>query len=272
MPVATGKQHLSFGGFVNHLDLANDLIASSSVLKYGFSITSVYGSFPNVIFNGGRTLFHFESHLAERFRERDRLWYDPDGMAELVRRYNGQGIAVRYTYSNPHITEEHLADAVANLTLEIAHHSMNAVITSNPVIERYVRRQYPKYKIIGSATAVEDLSVAFLSRRAEEVDLLVLPPEYNDRRDIVEQLPIEKLEVILNERCVPFCPNRRDHYRAIGRSQLELDPHYQAENREQHCPLWKAHLAGRTVPEDRRAAIQIRGQRAAAGRVRPRGG
>jgi collagenase-like PrtC family protease len=254
MPARSAKQHLSVGAFVNHLDTADDLIARPRELKHRFTVTSVYGTFPNVIFNGGRTLFHFESNITDRkewFKEHDRLWYEPDGMQELIRRYNRRGIAVRYTYSNPLITKKHLADAFANLTLEIAHDPMNAVITSNPVIERYVRTHYPKYQIVGSVTAAENLgknlSVAHLKRRAEEVDLLVLPPEYNDRRAIIEKLPIEKLEVILNERCVPHCPNRRRHYRAIGKSQLLLDPSFQAENHEKHCPLWLAELAGQTV-------------------------
>jgi hypothetical protein len=249
--LAPPEQHLSVGAFVNHLDTADDLIARPGALKHGFVITSVYGTFPNAIFNGGRTLFHFFSSIADRkewFMEKNRLWYDPDGMQELVRRYNRQGIAVRYTYSNPLITKKHLADPYANLTLEIAHDPMNAVVTANPVIEQYVRKRYPKFKIVGSVTAEKSLSIAFLKRRAEEVDLLVLPPEYNDRLAIMEKLPVEKLEVILNERCVPNCPNRRNHYRAIGKSQLSWDPAFQAENHETHCPLWKAEVAGMTAP------------------------
>jgi collagenase-like PrtC family protease len=268
MPSRTIKQHLSLGAFVNHLDTADALIAAPGVLKHRLVITSVYGSFPNVIFNGGRTLFHFYSDITDRrawFRERCRLWYEPDGMQELVRRYNDRGIAVRYTYSNPLVTKEHLGDTYANLTLEIAHDPMNAVITSNPVIERYVRKHYPKYQIIGSATALQK-SAAALKRRAEEVDLLVLPPECNGRRALIEKLPIDKIEVILNEHCVPNCPNRRDHYRAIGMSQLSTDPSYQADNHENHCPLWLADCAGETAPDmiltdEQTAALQEMGVR-----------
>jgi collagenase-like PrtC family protease len=266
MPNHSSVQHLSLGAFVNHLDTADELIARPGLLKHRLTVTSVYGTFPNIIFNGGRTLFHFYSDVSDRrewFTERNRLWYDPDGMAELIRRYNGQGIAVRYTYSNPIVTKRHLADPDANLTLEIAHDPMNAVITSNPVIERYVRKHYPKFKIIGSATA-NDLSVSFLKRRAQEVDLLVLPPECNGRRAFIEKLPVEKLEVILNERCVPHCPNRRMHYRAIGKSQLSRDPSFQAINHENHCPLSKAEIEGKTVrdmvlTDDKVAALQDMG-------------
>jgi collagenase-like PrtC family protease len=269
MPVRSPKQHLSVGAFVNHLDTADDLIARRGELKHRFAVTSVYGTFPNVIFNGGRTLFHFHSDIADRrawFEEKNRLWYTADGMQDLVRRYNDQGIAVRYTYSNPLITKRHLADPFANLTLEIAHNPMNAVITANPVIERYVRAHYPKYQIVGSATAVKNLSVAFLKRRAEEVDLFVLPPEYNGRLALLEKLPIGKLEVILNERCVAHCSNRPHHYRAIGKSQLLSDPRFQAENHESHCPLWKAEMAGLTVknmvlPDDKIEALQNAGVR-----------
>jgi collagenase-like PrtC family protease len=242
------KQFLSIGAFVNNTDTLDTLLARQGVLKFGFRVTSIFGTFPNVIWNGGRTLIHNFSNLDPERREwwlyKSRLWYTPLGMEELVRTYNDRGIGVRYTYSNGLITKKHLGDERANLTLEIAHNPLNAVITANPVIEQYVRKHYPKFKIVSSATADKNLSVPFLKKRIDEVDLLVLPPEFNDRYDFIEKLGPEKLEVLINERCVYFCKNRAAHYRSISKSQLAFDNFCQCRNYYTRCPVYLAQERG----------------------------
>jgi collagenase-like PrtC family protease len=160
-------------------------------------------------------------------------------MESLIRSYNDRGIGIRYTYSNLLITKKHLNDKRANLTLELAHNSMNAVITGNPLVEEYVRKHYPKFKIISSATSQKNLSVSFLKKRISEVDLLVLPPEYNDKYELIERLGVDKLEILINERCAPYCPNRRAHYRAISKTQICWDPKFEGENYFSHCPVYR---------------------------------
>ena len=242
------KQCLSLGAFVNNTDALDAVLSRKGILKFGLRVTSIFGTFPNVVWNGGRTLIHNFSNLDPERRAwwlaKSRLWYTPEGMEELVRTYNDQGIGVRYTYSNGLITKKLLGDARANLTLEIAHNGMNAVITANPLIEEYVRKRYPKFKIISSATAGKNLSVAYLKKRIDEVDLLVLPPEYNGRYALIGKLGPEKLEVLINERCVYYCKNRAAHYHSISRSQIALDNRFQRENCYRHCPVFLAQERG----------------------------
>ncbi len=241
------KSFLSMGSFVNRLTIVDDLLPKKNILKHGFIISSLYGTFPNVIFNGGRTLVHYHSNILEErewFRNKNYLWYDPQGMESLVRMYNEKGIGIRYTYSNSLITRKHLNDTRANLTLEIAHNPQNAVITGNPVIESYVRKHYPKFKIIGSATSAKNLSIPFLRRRIDEVDLLVLPPEYNGRFGFMESIGTSKLEILINERCVPYCRNRPSHYEAISQTQLLWDPRFETDNYASCCPVYKGMRQG----------------------------
>jgi collagenase-like PrtC family protease len=245
-------QHLSMGAFPKQLEVLQVLIDRPEMLKHEFRITSVYGSFPNVIWNGGRHTLHLINPLDTSIREylvtKNREWYDPLGMESLVRAYNDRNIGIRYTFSNPLITKEHLNDARANLTLEIAHNPLNAVITSNPIIEEYVRKKYPKFKIICSATA-NNLSLPFLKRRIEEVDLLVIPPEYNKHLELIQELGASKIEVIINERCVPFCPSRMRHYEAESQTQLTLDTSYQEYVYHSSCPAIKAAESGKEPPD-----------------------
>jgi collagenase-like PrtC family protease len=243
------NQHLSVGAFVNRLDPLEEALSRKGRLRHHFRLTSVFGTFPNVIFNGGRTLIHYCSvcgNEREWYMKKNHLWYDPQGMESLVRSYNDRGIGVRYTYSNSMITKRHLADERANLTLEIAHNPLNAVITGNPVIEQYVRKQYPRFRIISSATSEKNLSVAFLKKRIREVDLLVMPPEFNRRYGLIEKLGADKIEILINERCAPHCANRQAHYRSISRSQLELDGSFERKNYYSRCPVYRA--AEKEVP------------------------
>jgi hypothetical protein len=244
------KQHLSIGAFVNRLLVAEAMLARKGLLKHAFSVTSVFGTFPNVSWNGGRTLVQNWSNIAhdrDWYREISRQWYDPTGMEELVKSYNNRKIGIRYTYSNNLITKRHLSDNRANLTLEIAHNPLNAVITGNEVIERYVRTHYPKFKIISSATSAKNLSVPFLKKRMDQVDLLVLPPEYNGRYDLIEKLGPEKIEILINERCVPFCANRASHYKSISLAQLSWDNSFQSRNYFTRCPVFLARQKGCNV-------------------------
>jgi|WetSurMetagenome_2_1015567.scaffolds.fasta_scaffold00056_42 hypothetical protein len=237
------KQKLSLGAFANRLGVVDDLLSSKGILKHRFVISSLYGTFPNVTWNGGRNFVQFHSNMADEkewYKKVNYLWYDPEGMESLVRSYNEKGVGIRYTYSNMLIGKKDLGDERANLTLEVAHNPMNAVITGNPIIENYVRKNYPKYKIISSATSQKNLSVPFLKKRIDEVDLLVLPPEYNGRYELMSRLGVDKLEILINERCVPYCPNRRAHYAAISRSQLYWDPKYEGDSYVAHCPLHRA--------------------------------
>jgi collagenase-like PrtC family protease len=237
------KQNLSIGAFVNRLSTVDELLSHKNLLKHRFVISSLYGTFPNVIWNGGRTLIQSYSNITnekEWYKARNYLWYDPRGMESLIRSYNDRGIGIRYTYSNSLIKKKHLGDKRANLTLEMAHNSMNAVITGNPFIEEYVRKYYPKFKIISSATSQRNLSVPFLKKRIDEVDLLVLPPEFNDRYDLITRLGVDKLEILINERCAPHCPNRSAHYAAISKSQICWDSRFEGECYAQHCPVYRA--------------------------------
>jgi collagenase-like PrtC family protease len=246
------KQHLSMGAFPKQLDHIQDLLDHPEKLKHRFRITSVYGSFPNITWNGGRNHLHLNSRLDLSVREsvikNNQAWYDPLAMENLVKFYNDRKIGVRYTFTNALVTKRHLRDARANLALEIAHNPLNAVITGNPIIEEYVRKKYPRFQIVGSVTATSSLSLPFLKRRINEVDILVLPPEYNARFELIEKLGAAKVEVLINERCAPFCPFRQKHYRAISRSQIALNLNHENRLYYNNCPVNNAREMGNEPP------------------------
>lgn len=168
-------------------------------------VSSVYDSFPNVIWNSGRIC------LGKTLK--------PEEMKRIISFYNHQDIGVRYTYTNPFISKEHLADKQANLSLELAHSKKNGVILSSPILEKYIRKHYPKYQIIQSVTTV-NYKKSWIKKRIAQVDLLVLQPEFNRDISFIRQLPREKVEILVNEVCMPFCKNKEAHYQAVALDQL----------------------------------------------------
>ncbi|HEX9058971.1 MAG TPA: hypothetical protein VF941_02185, partial [Clostridia bacterium] len=126
--------------FVEHFEL-NLLIyevmkAKPEFFRPDITIGSVYGTFPTSLWNGGRT---FGGGTLDR-----------NYMAEIIKQFNSRGIPCRFTFTNPLIKEEHLSDTFCNMCLRMAHNGMNEVVVVSPVLEAYIRRHYPKYKIVSS--------------------------------------------------------------------------------------------------------------------------
>jgi len=207
----------SLGGFFTHFEFNRELLLERErnprIFHEDTRIGTFYDSFPNVIFNGGRA---FIERQFDNSRQQ---------MEEIVRFYNDRGIGLRYTYSNTLLEERHLEDPLANLTLEIAHNPLNGVVVASPLLERYIRRTYPKYQIIISTTA-QNFDRQWLKKRAEEVDLVVLPVELNFDRELMELIGPKKVELLVNEGCAAYCPYKKDHYAAASRDQINGDEKY----------------------------------------------
>ena len=80
-------------------------------------------------------------------------------MQIILNEFNKRGIPCRYTFSNPMIKEEHLKDEFCNWCLKVADNGLNEVIVMSPILEDYIRKNYPKYKIVSSTCKqIEDLT------------------------------------------------------------------------------------------------------------------
>ena len=67
-----------------------------------------------------------------------------------MKEFNSRGIPLRFTFTNPLIEEKHLSDKVCNDILKMADNGMNEVIVMSPILEQYIRENYPGYKITSS--------------------------------------------------------------------------------------------------------------------------
>ncbi|MCP4665543.1 MAG: hypothetical protein GY849_04175 [Deltaproteobacteria bacterium] len=200
-------------------------------------IGSVFGSFPNAVWAGGRP--HVPGPNPS-LRE----------MKNTISYFNGKGMGIRYTFSNSLIQEEHLSDYYCNLLLSLAYNEKNGVIVNAPILEKYVREKYPKLTLIGSITMNKE-DIQILKKKQEKVDLLVPSTRLNRDLDKLKELDPDKLEIIVNEVCYPDCPYMTEHYKTISLANLNYDPlmakdfcfkkHKGRENRFELC-LDHAHI------------------------------
>lgn len=177
----------------------------------GLKIASVYGTFPQSLWNGGRTVLGM---------------CDKEFVKKVIAEFDRIGVPMRFTFTNPMITEEHLDDEFCNFILKAANNGINGVIVVSPILEKYIRENYPDYKITSSTCK----RITDLNRLNEEMssdyDIVVLDYDFNNKFDILQQVKNkEKCEILVNACCIPACPNRVTHYREIGTTQIAYCDH-----------------------------------------------
>ncbi len=173
----------------------------------GVAIASVYGAFPNMLWNGGR-------YLAGRF--------DPRIMPEVLKAFNSRGIACRFTLTNPLIEEKHLSDPFCNAVMKAADNGMNEAIVFSPLLEEHLRKNFPSMKLTSSTCKEIRDRYALVNELEKDYSLVVLDYNFNNDFELLESLPHkEKCELLIDPCCSPACESRGEHYRSIGRSQIK---------------------------------------------------
>lgn len=174
--------------------------------REGVKIGSCYGEFPPSLWNGGRN--SRPDMCDEKF------------INMCIEKLNGWGIPVRYTYTNMLLEKEDLSDPYCNYCLQAAHNGMNGVILVSPLLEEYVRRHFPKMKII-SSTCKEIRGIDGVNEElAKDYEIVVLDYNLNNRFDELEKITDKsRCEVLVNALCEPNCPARGAHYRNISENQ-----------------------------------------------------
>jgi len=192
--------------------------------REGVEIGSFFGCFPVALWNGGRLIAHDQC--------------DASFITNVIKSVNGKGIPVRYTFTNPLITEEDLDDPFCNFCMQAADNGMNEVMIMSPILEKYLREKYPNFAY-NSSTCKEIKSVeAFNEELDKPYKYVVLDYNMNNNWDFIGQLKDPgRLEVLVNTLCQPDCKRRGEHYRQIARDQRQV-------------------LINRTLPKEQQVPIQ----------------
>lgn len=206
---------------------------------YEIPVQYIYGS-PKVKWNCGRLIITDNHYTMEDIYQE---------LAGAVAR----GITPLLTFSAPEIPAGELEDPVCNQILSIANQVGGGVIVSSPLLRDHIRARYPRVEVHASV-----ILTAFTSKRdrayyedlERTYDRYVVHPDDNFQPELLAQLPKAGAEIILNERCVYQCAQRREHYESIVQDQAALiDGGCELTNFLDRCPF---------VPDKKQHATKAR--------------
>ena len=140
--------------------------------------------------------------------------------------YNERGIPLRFTFTNPMIEKKHLSDDFCNMVMHLADNGLNEVIVFSPLLEEYIRKNYPNYKITSSTCKRITDGDALIDEVNKDYHIVVIDYDLNHEFDILEKIPDKKkCELRVNACCNPGCPIRSEHYEALGIQQIAYANH-----------------------------------------------
>lgn len=189
--------------------LINTIKSNPEYFYDGLKIASVFGTFPGSVWNGGR-------YLGGTAEDRS--------MQDIIKVFNDKGVPLRFTFTNPLIKKEHLGDNFCNKTLRYANNGFNEVIVMSPILEEYIRENYPKFPITSSTCKQIENMDDVIAELKKDYKYVVLDYNWNNRFDELEKIPPEyreKCEILVNACCDPHCKRRGEHYRHIGEQQIK---------------------------------------------------
>lgn len=188
--------------------MLDDLMRQSPEMFFDdIKIGAAYGCFPGSIWNGGRVVLGSCTK---------------DEMIYAITELNDRDIAVRYTFTNPLLEKNHIFDTFCNLCMELGDNGRNEVLVNSEVLEDFIRRMYPEYKILSSTTkCIRDIE-AIQRELEKDYSLVVLDSAMNNTEELFAIKHKERIELIANHYCQDDCPRRKEHYNAVGRCQLEF--------------------------------------------------
>lgn len=199
-------QHFKF-----NLLFADMMKVRPEYFREGVEIASVYGTFPPAAWNGGR----FSAGKC-----------DKSFIKQVIKEFNDRGIPLRFTFTNPILEKKHVHDEFCNMIMHLADNGMNEVIVASPILEEYIRKNYPNYKITSSTCKRITDPEKMYEEVGKDYHIVVIDYDLNNKFDILEKIPDKKkCELLVNACCNPGCKLRSDHYRMIGAETLAYADH-----------------------------------------------
>lgn len=205
-------------GVQDHLPLHDfmlNLMKDKKTKNYFYSdvkVSSVFGNFHYCIWDGGRNFTRYTQMTEEE-------------MINIKKVYDHYEIPIRFVFTNPEIKEKHLYNRFGNLMLELFHESKNEIVINSPILEEYIRTNFPKYKLISSTTKrITDVN-KFIEELNQDYYQVCLDYDLNKNMELINNIPKElrnKCEFLINAICPPHCPQRKLHYTRNGLAQLSF--------------------------------------------------
>ena len=168
-------------------------------------IEAIFGCFPNAVWNGGG--FSFGPCFTYTQMDKIRAFY------------NEKNIPLRLTFTNPALEEQDLYDNYCNVIASIFHNELNEVLVSTDLMFKYIKTNYPKFKIVRSIIGRSEGEPYLIHKDYKRT---VLSRAENKNWELLDNIPLEdrdKIEILCHEICVPDCPYTFHHYLEHGVDQ-----------------------------------------------------
>ena len=199
------------------------------MMKDNVVIDSVFGS-PTCVWNGGRALAD--------------VYYDKKQLQHIHDTYANLDVKVRFVFTNPFLNEHDLYDRYCNLIMNIFQDLSPEVVVNSPLLEEYLRSNYPTASFISSTTkrlrSVEDQLKEF----SHDYKYVCLDYDYNNNYEFLDSIPFkerDRVEILVNSTCPKGCNARVLHQDFSAKRQLEYnsDDDCESELFYKECPKIK---------------------------------
>lgn len=232
------------GRFKLNLIFADMLKNFPHYFREGVEIASFYGVFPPSMWNGGR----IQGGVC-----------DPNYVKMVIKAFNDRGIPLRFTFSNPALEKKHLNDPFCNMVLNLANNGLNEAIVVSPILEDYIRKNFPKYKLTSSTCKRITDPEKLQEELEKDYSIVVLDYDLNKDFELLSKLPRKQdCELLVNACCEPKCPFRAEHYYTIGLEQIAYNEHLRDNPNKPFDPskIDKKHLDN--CPFGKRGVFEVR--------------
>lgn len=181
---------------------------------YKLPIKYLYGS-PSVRWNGGRLILKSKDYtLSDSERELNTAL--ENGIIPLI------------TFSNTLLTLDDLKNSYCNNMLKIINDCHGEIIVSSELLREHILLKYPDIPVHSSVIPTafcRSRGLKYYSELNSKYSHYVVHPDDNFNLKLLDDLPKDKAEIIVNERCMYQCPIRNNHYESISREQISLSEH-----------------------------------------------
>lgn len=189
---------------------------------YNINIDAIYGNFQFCIWDGGRIFTNPKHATLEQIQN----------IKEFINDENH--LPLRFIYTNNQLKSKHLSDRFCNLVTELCEDELNEIVVNSPIMEDYIRTNYPKYKIISSTTKClknQDLA----NQELENDNYFRVCIDYNLNHNIeflnnLSEIQKEKVEILVNPICGANCQNREKHYKLNSLFSLTYGKKYKLDS------------------------------------------
>lgn len=215
------KIYLMLPGFCEHYNLYKKM--NNFLNKYpeakidNVEIYCYYGNVPFCSWDGGRI---FNAYYPLSIEE----------MKEVQNYYNNVlENKIRLVFTNNLLKEQHLYEKYNNIVLNIFDNNKNEIVLNSSLLEDYIIKYYPNYKLIASTTKCSNQENAKKDLDNSNYIFTCLDYNLNHNWKFLDSLTPEekrKTEFLVNPICGPGCPQRKEHYRLNSLFSLTYGQRY----------------------------------------------